>query len=85
MYLYIGQDTVLREDEVVGLFDLDNTTWSKISQEFLSAAEQENRVFQIGEDVPRSFVLCSDGQVYLTQLTTSTLKQRGSFENPTQM
>ncbi len=81
MYLHIGQDTVLRTDSVVGIFDLDNVTWSKSSREFLDAAERGNRVFQVGDDLPKTFVLCADGQIYLSQLSTATLKQRSESFN----
>ena len=31
MYLHIGQDTVVREQDIVGIFDMDNTTISRTS------------------------------------------------------
>ena len=29
MYLHLGQDTVVRLDEIVGIFDMENATISK--------------------------------------------------------
>ena len=35
MYLSIGNDMAVRESSLIGIFDLDNTTTSKRTREFL--------------------------------------------------
>ena len=87
MYLHLGQNVMVPEDAVIGVFDLDNTTWSFRTRRFLERAEQEGRVTAVGDDLPRSFVLSREGDgpaaVYITQLTTVTLQKRAeedSFE-----
>lgn len=87
MYLHLGQSVMVPDDAVIGLFDLDNTTWSFRTRRFLERMEEEGRVTAVGDDLPRSFVLCREGdgrvQVYVTQLTTATLCRRAendSFE-----
>lgn len=40
MYLHLGQDTVVRLDEIVGIFDMDTSTISKHSRQFLTDAEK---------------------------------------------
>ena len=40
MYLQLGQDTVIRTDNIIGIFDLDNTTVQKGTRDFLNAAEK---------------------------------------------
>ena len=87
MYLHLGQTVMVREEEIVGVFDLDNTTSSKLTRAFLSRAEKDGRVKSIGADIPKSFVVCADGEntVYLTQMGTKTLKLRseaGVFFEP---
>ena len=79
MYLHLGQDTVVREEDIVGIFDLDNTTESKWTRTMLEKAQENGRVISVGDDIPKSFVLCSKGDgflVYLSQLNTATLRQR---------
>ena len=76
MYLHIGGDFILQKREVVGLFDLDNTTGSRRTRDFLAAAEKAGRVINAAEDIPRSFVLTADGRVYLSQLSAGTLAKR---------
>ncbi len=80
MYLHLGQSVMVREKDIVGVFDLDNTTWSFRTRGFLERAEREGHVVAIGDDLPRSFVLVRgpDGPptVYITQLTAATLQKR---------
>ena len=40
MYLSIGNDMAVREKCIVGIFDLDNTSTSKRTREFLSKSEE---------------------------------------------
>ena len=44
MYLHLGQNVMIRKQDVIGIFDLDNTTWSFRTRRFLERAEQEGRV-----------------------------------------
>ena len=88
MYLHLGSSVVIHQDDILGIFDLDNTTWSRHTRDFLSLAELEGRVVSVGDDLPKSFTLCQNkaGEVtvYLSQLSSSTLFKRmesGSFEN----
>ena len=79
MYLQIGQNTVVREDSVVGIFDIDNTTSSHITRKFLNSAEKAGNLINIAEDIPKSFIVCTRGDgytVYLSQLSTATLNKR---------
>ena len=75
-YVYLGGDAALKKDQIVGIFDLDNASWSHLTRNFLSRAEQSGRVKNAAEDIPRSFVLCGDETVILTQPSTSTLAKR---------
>ena len=80
MYLHLGQNVMVRNQDVIGIFDLDNTTWSFRTRRFLERAEREGRVAALGDDLPRSFVLAEgrDGEpvVYLTPLSPAALAAR---------
>ena len=81
MYLYLGQDTVVPMREIVGIFDMDNTTQSKWTVRYLNMAEKEGRLINISDDIPKSFIICKDGDketVYLSQLNPSTLLKRST-------
>ena len=74
-------------ERVVAIFDLDNSSQSYLTRDYLRRAEQNGRVINISEDLPKSFVVCIalDGMqiVYLSQLSSATLLKRSetmSFE-----
>ena len=62
MYLHLGQGVMVRDRDMIGIFDLDNTTWSFRTRRFLERAEREGR----------------DGGpvVYLTPLSPAALAAR---------
>ena len=80
MYLHLGQNTVIKEEEIIGIFDMDNTTVSKISREYLSKKQKNNEIVNVSMELPKSFVLCCDEKnkesVYITQVSTLTLLKR---------
>ena len=84
MYLNIGKTTVIQDNEIIGIFDLDNCSQSFLTREFLSAAEKNGSVMNAAEDIPNSFLLCSERgknqekktTVYLSQSTSRTLEKR---------
>ena len=80
MYLHLGQSVVVPFRDVIGVFDMDNTTSSHLTRKFLERAEREGRVVDVSGDLPKSFSLCRAGDgapvVYLSQLSTATLLKR---------
>ena len=82
MYLHLGQSVMVSEAAVIGVFDLDNTTWSFRTRRFLERAEREGRVVTVGDDLPRSFVLVQEGNalptVYITALSSAALSARAA-------
>ena len=87
MYLHLGQNVMVPHGDLIGIFDLDNTTWSFRTRRFLERAEREGRVETVGDDLPRSFVLAQgrgeEPTVYLTPLSPAALAVRAgknSFE-----
>ena len=43
MYLHLGQDMVVPSRTIVGIFDIENTTTSKFTRQFLADAEKGKR------------------------------------------
>lgn len=78
MYLNIGGDMAVRDTAIIGIFDLDKTSISGRTREFLAAAEKEGQVVPC-DDLPKAFVLTAEygmNRLYLTSLNTSTLEKR---------
>ena len=78
MYLNIGNDMAVREKSVIGIFDLDKTTTSRRTREFLEQAEQDGLVVPC-DDLPKSFVLTAEygmTRIYESTLDSATLEKR---------
>ena len=79
-YLHIGMNVMVDPRRVIGIFDLDNTSTSKLTRRFLDGAEKEGVVQSACEDIPRSFVVCDHPYhrqiIYLSQLNSQTLLKR---------
>jgi hypothetical protein len=79
MYIHLGQNVVVPESDVIGIFDLDNTTGSHITRKFLSDAEKAGSVINVSDELPRSFILSGKNKetnIYLSQLSPQTLQKR---------
>ena len=73
---------------VVGIFDLDNTTGSHLTRAFLKNAEKAGQIVNISDDLPKSFIICTESgrtssenaqtKIYLSQLASSTLYRRSA-------
>ena len=55
MYILISQDKAITTDGILGIFDLDNTTVSKASREYINYAEKSGDCETVSFDLPKSF------------------------------
>lgn len=84
MFLHLGQYTVVRTDEIVGIFNIDNTTVSKHTRKYLAEAEKQKKVVNVSTELPKSFVVCNKNgneKVYISQLSPTTLIKRFSTKS----
>ena len=78
MYLSIGNDMAVRDTAIVGIFDMDNTSTSKRTREFLKKAEEQGEVIPC-DDLPKAYVVTAEygfHRVHLTSLNSATLERR---------
>jgi len=81
LFLHLGQDTIVKQDDIIGIFDLDNCSSSHITRAFLTHSEGCGNVQGVADELPKSFVITGiggDSTVYLSQLSTTTLQKRSS-------
>ena len=79
MYLQLGQDTVIRTENIIGIFVLDNTTVQKGTRDFLFEAEKKKETKYVSFDLPKSFVITEKNgkrEIFITHLATNTLFKR---------
>ena len=79
MYLFLGQNVVVPKKSVIGVFDLDNASYSHITREYLRKAERSGCVVDVSGELPKAVVVTErkgKQTVYLCQLNSSTLLKR---------
>ena len=83
MFLNIGLNYLIDRKHIVGIYDIETTTGSAVTKQFLTKAQKENRVVAVAPELPRSFIVYEENgktTVYLSQFSTATLQKRNRNE-----
>ena len=80
MYLHIGGDAAVRDEDILAVFDMDNATASHITRAALRRAEREKKVITTADERPRSFVRSSDDTGWPSGMNPATLLRRAENE-----
>lgn len=86
MYLHLGNTSTVRKSDIIGVFDMDNTTISKQGRKFLTIAEKNGDIVYTSEDLPKSYIIANTGaktMVYVSSISSATLKKRAGLSKIT--
>ena len=79
MFLHIGNGKSVKKKDIIGIFDLDTATVSKITKAFINKSEKDGFIEYMDNDLPRAFIIV-DGKenkkVILSRISSSGLRQR---------
>ena len=76
MYLHAGNNKIIREKDIIGIFDMDNSTVSHITRKYLAQAEREERLLAARDEIPKSFIVYKENgkiKVCISQISTTSL------------
>lgn len=80
MYLNIGTEVLIKDKDILGIFDLDNTTVKKTTTDYINTAEKNGECITVSfEELPKSFIVTTENdkrKIYISPLNTSTLFKR---------
>ncbi len=79
MILHIGEEKVVFVNNIIAVMDIEKTTTSNNTREFLKRCEEKGMVETIGSDIPKSFIVTMrNGKqtVYLSPISSATLNKR---------
>ena len=82
MFLHIGGDVVIPVKNVIAIMDIETTTISKDTKDFLKIAEEEGFIETISDDLPKSFVITEiekKSKIYLSPISSITLQKRSGY------
>ena len=80
MYLNIGTEVLIKNKDILGIFDLDNTTVKQATREYINTAEKNGECIYVSiEELPKSFIVATKEnkkEIYISPLNTSTIFKR---------
>lgn len=79
MFLHIGEEKVVFIEDILAVMDIERTTTSNNTREFLKKCEEKGMVEAVGADIPKSFIVTwRDGvqKVFLSPISSNTLGKR---------
>ena len=79
MFLHVGNNKNIRTKNVIGIFDMDNSTVSSVTRKYLTAKQKQGLVESAMDEIPKSFVIYldeGDYKICFSQLSTTALMGR---------
>lgn len=86
MFLHLGRNTIVNTKDILGIFDIETASTSKITCEYLKETPQKE-IISVTDELPKSFIVCGKSlnhknkdnneiEVYISQISSATLKKR---------
>ena len=75
MYLHVGNNVVVREDELIGIFDIRNNR-TNIYRFFLRPKMEKNQVIDLTDHFSPSSCVVTKDKIILSGISTRTLRKR---------
>ncbi|ABN53577.1 MAG TPA: DUF370 domain-containing protein [Hungateiclostridium thermocellum] len=82
MFLHIGGDRVVPVKNIIAILDMETTTISKDTKDFLAIAEEEGFIQTVSSDIPKSFIITETDKksiIYLSPISSVTLQKRVGY------
>lgn len=82
MYLHLGGEICVRIKDIVAIMDLETSSTSKITREFLRKMQKNGEVININdEELPKSYVVTEENKfvkMYISPISSNTLLKRAN-------
>lgn len=77
MYLHAGNGVIIESEKILGIFDLDSSTESEVTADFIRAKERNKKTVNCKKTaLPKSYILTDDGTVYISEIAPDKLVGR---------
>lgn len=79
IYLHIGNDFLVKIQSIIGIFDIETTSTSKITRNYLALAQKQGEIITVTNEIPKTFIVCLQNaktKIYISQISCATLKKR---------
>ncbi len=81
MILHLGNDVSVNTKSIIGIFDIENTSTSQITKNYLSNTK-EKEIITVDYEMPKTFVVCENDNkesIYITSISVATLRKRYQY------
>ena len=75
MFLFIGGEKTIKSSDVVGIFNIEECSVSRITADYLAACQKSGRIGTLTPDLPKSFVVTPD-KTYISNVSNDTIRKR---------
>lgn len=75
MFLHLGGDVAVKDSDIIGIFDIEECSVSKITAEYLNLCQKEGKIVNVSEDMPKSFTV-TERNTYISNVSNSTIIKR---------
>lgn len=79
MYLHLGEKTVIKSENIIGIFDMEKTSVSEDTKNFLRNRFKSMKIINVSFDMPSSYILTEEAgcrSVYISPISAATLRKR---------
>jgi len=81
MYLHLGGDVCVNIKDIVAIMDMETTSTSKITREFLRIKQKNQEIQSVNDELPKSYVIINENKttrVYISPISSQTLLKRAN-------
>ena len=76
MFLFLGGEVTVKSKDVIGIFDIEECSVSRMTADYLNSCQKKGQVVYVSQDMPKSFVVCED-KTYISNVSNDTINRRG--------
>ena len=76
MRIRISENGITDTEKIIGVFDADTATVSAVTKDFIKRAQNAGKLTDADGELPKSFVITSDGSVLFSKLAASPQTKR---------
>jgi hypothetical protein len=79
MFIHLGGDTLVNANSIIAIINIENKLNNNINKEFFKTAQEEGFIRKINEDENHNSMIITDRLVYISPISSVTLKKRANF------
>ncbi|MDE7399390.1 MAG: DUF370 domain-containing protein [Oscillospiraceae bacterium] len=79
MFLHLGGDVTVIDSDIIGIFDIEECSVSKITAEYLNLCQKSGKIVNVSEDMPKSFIV-TERNTYISNVSNNTICRRNNVK-----